>query len=260
MAHPAARRIALENPFDDMNAIESTPSTANSPSARVEAVGREDTEVTGVRSRRCHSVLVKIHTVLYPEYTRGSCHPAFWVYLLCLLVGLFCAAIPALGIFDSLDLIPVGLMLTALISTCTSVWVLNYLTMPLCIASYVAVFVVTLICYFPDREGQPDRRIPLIVIMSVWCALIPVVIFLAWSFWNSGRGGIRSGTQQFRQTPPSQTAIELARLPREPSPAVLHPPQPLHPGLSVDRSYTRMESRPLSSVGDDGFQTVREFV
>lgn len=264
MAHPAAPHIAVDNPFDDIYAIEESPTnTANPPSARVQAVGHGETAVTGVRSRRCHSIYIMMYTAFYPAHPRGSGiqHPSFLVHLVCILVGCFSVVTSTLDVYGALAFIPLALLFAAILSSCiSSVWVLDHIPMPLAIASYLAVFVISMISYFLDKENQPGQRTPLIIIMSVWCALIPVVCFLAWLFWKPGMGGIRGGNQQSRQTPPSQTGIELARLRREPLQAALHPPQPLRAGLSTNRYHTELGSGPHSSVGDDGFHRVREFV
>jgi len=264
MAHPAAPHIAVDNPFDDIYAIEeSTTDTLNPPSARVQAVGHGETEVTGVRSRRCHSIYIKLYTAFYPAHSRErrTQQPSFSVHLVCVIVGCFCVVTSTLNVYGALVFIPIVLMLAALLSLCiSSFWVLYHLPMALAVASYLAVFVVSMISYFLDNENQPGQRTALIIIMSVWCALIPVVCFLAWLFWKPGRAEIRGRNQQSRQTPPSQTGIELARLPREPLPTAPHPYRPLRAGLSTNDYHTGLESRPHLSVGDDGFQRVREFV
>lgn len=260
MAPPAAPRVVSENPFDDINAIENTTHRANLPSTRVPADDHGDTEATGVRSRQCNSICIKIYKGFKATHNRRPHQPMWPIYLLELLAACFCVPTWTLDIYGSLAYIPVVVGLAAVLSSFISVWALDHLTMPLCITTYAAVFVVTVISYLSDKGNQPDRRTPLIVIMSVWCAVIPVVGFLAWSFCKTRIGVITRRNQQSQEISPSQNAIELARLPREPLPAVLHPPQQFRTGLSVDRNHAGLESRPLSSVSDDGFQRVREFV
>lgn len=257
MACPAAPHTALENPFDDIHAFESPRQTFNPPSARAQAVGHGGIEASGVWSRRFRSILMKTYDVLHPPHVRGSQHRRMVpVYGTCLLVACFCVALSVLTSSGSLVYIPIGLFGGALFSTLISEWVVDYLTMPLCILSFVAVFAVTMMSYFADIPDVRQQHLPLIIIMSIWCAFIPVICFLGWSFWRPRMGGIRRGIWQSVQGPPSQTAIELTRLPREPRPAVL---SEHHVSLSTDHNRVAWQSRPAPIANDDGFQRVREF-
>ena len=260
MEHPAAVRDAVDNPFDDIHAIRSTANTPDPPSTHAPANTRGDTQATGVPSRRCHSICVKLHKLFYPAHNGRYPPPDLFIWLMCLIVACFCVATSTLHSYKALTFIPLVLMGAAILFSLAAFGQFAHLTMPLCIASYVAVFVITITSYLLDEETKLGQRTTLIVIMSAWCAFIPVVCFLAWSFWKPRTREVGRGNRQLRQRAPSQPAIELARLPRAPLPAVLHPPQQLRPGASVNHSRAGWESRSLSSASDEGFQRVRDFV
>lgn len=258
MSRPAPH-VALEDPFDDINAIGSSTNTANPSSARVPANAHGDTAVTRAWSRRFHSMRLNIYTALHPALNRKPKPPAFLLYSMFFIAACFSVATSALDVYGFVGLIPLVPLLGAFVAAIASIWAIHHLLMPCYIASYMLVFVVTITIYLLDKHHQPYQRTTLIVIMSVWCAVIPVVMLLAWSFWKPVTGVIGARFRQSRQQP-SHTAIELSRLPHEPLPAATHPAQQPRPGLSVDHNRSRWESRRRSSVSDDDFQRVREFV
>lgn len=215
--------------------------------------------MTGAWSRRFNSMRHNIYTTLHPALNRRPKPPGFLLWSMFIIAACFSVATCALDIYGIFGFIPLLPFLGAFVAAVVSVWASDYVLMPCYIASYVAVFVVTFLIYLLDKELRPSRRTPLFVIGGVWIAFIPVVCLLAWSFWKPSTGVIGARFQQSRQRP-SHTAIELSRLPRVPLPAASHPSQQPRPGLSVDHTRSGWDSRRQSSVSEDDFQRVREFV
>ena len=257
MAHRAAPLIVSENPFDDINTAESTTSTANPHPARTPAENHGETEVSGVRFKRCRSIFIKLCTAIKPARGRRPAFPLLAMFFIFTSLGLVTAAVDVSRLEG---FIPLFISTTAILAFVFSLWASKHLTMLLCIASYIAVFAITTLDYVLDNGSHPEQQIMRLIMMVVCCALVPVVAFLSWASLNSGWSVMRGRNQQSRQRSAAGDAIELAHLPRRPSPAMLNPPQQLRTGLPLDHNRTGLESGQRSRFSDEGFQEVREFV
>jgi len=263
MAQSAPTVIASHNPFDDINAIGRTTDTVDTP-GQVSAENSGETEPTGVWLRDWYYIFNKIFKVLKPAHNVRHRHPRYPDALLAIIATSSCFIITTLGSTAQLRFIPLVLFITAIACAFVSLWALIYLTMPLCIATYIAMFVVVLVHNMENQDMQPQQRTAFVVAVVLWIAFVPLIGAVTWSFRKWGRAMFKKRHQQRhqqqQQQQPPLPSIELDQLPRTPSPVVLRHSHHLGAGPAFIQTHVAIESSPLFVVGDDGFQEVREFV
>ena len=259
MAHSTPAGIAFETPFDDSSAIGSAADSTSQPSGQVLARPRRVVRPTGAWKRRWYSIFDKVYTILEPAHKFGHRHHGYAGTLVASICFSSGCAITVLGATDHLAYCPLILLFDAICSSLISLRALVYVAIPLYLAAYVAVFVDLALTYLLNQERQPNLRTQFIIMVSLWCAFMPLVFTAAWTMWTSGRRIIRERNQEEQRQPPLQTAIELEPLPHAPPPpVVLRHPYPT--GTFSSLGHTHAGPARLPVVRHDGFQEVRDFV
>ncbi|KAI9880833.1 MAG: hypothetical protein M1830_000269 [Pleopsidium flavum] len=256
MAQSAPPAVTSRNPFDDTNAVGGTTASGNTLDGQVSVENNGGAEPTGAWSRVWYYIFNKIFMVLKPAHNVSRHYPRYRNTFLAVIAASCCSSVIALGVTATLAFVPLVLFIAAIACSFVSLGAMIYLTMPLCIATYVAVLAVVLV-----GNTKSQHHTAFLVVVVLWFTLLPLISVVAWTFGTWGRAMFKGWTrQQRRQRQRSLPSIQLHHLPRTPLPVVLHDHRHLGAAAATIQGHEKFESPTLFSVGDDGFEEVREFV